>query len=73
MKVETKYICELCGSIYSDKSSCEACEQSHFANLKIISFKRCKPYEKWPQYITVQIEETGECAVYEARYSKAPD
>lgn len=55
------------------KNDCEECEQSHFANLKIISFKQCKPYAKWPQYITVQIGETGECAVYEARYSKVHD
>lgn len=73
MKVETKYVCEICGAVYSDKNDCEACEQGHLVNLKIVSFKQGKLYMKWPQYITVQIEETGERAVYEARYSRAPD
>lgn len=70
MKVETKYVCEICGAVYNDKSNCEACEQGHFANLKIIPYKQYNPYEKWPQYITVQIGETGECAIYEIRYSQ---
>ncbi len=73
MKVETKYVCEICGTEYSDKNDCEACEQSHVTNLKIIRCERYKPYEKWPQYITIQIGKTGECAIYEMRYSQVHD
>ena len=73
MKVETKYVCELCGTVYNDKSSCEACEQSHFANLKIIPCKQYNLYEKWPKYITVQNRDTGERATYEIRYSQIYD
>lgn len=68
MKVETKYVCEICGAVYSDKNDCEACEQGHFANLKIIPRKQYSLYERWPQYIDVRCEETGECATYEIRY-----
>ena len=73
MKVETKYICEICGAVYNDKNNCEACEQGHFANLKIVSIRQCNSYEKWPQYITVQCGDTGECATYEVRYSQVYD
>ena len=69
MKVETKYVCEICGAMYNNKNKCEACERGHFASLKIISCKQYNPSEIWPQYITVQSEETGECATYEIRYS----
>ena len=68
MKIETKYVCEICGAKYSDKSNCEACEQSHFANLKIIPRKQYDPHEKWPQFIEVWCEETGERAAYELKY-----
>ena len=34
MKVETKYVCEICGAMYNNKDKCEACERGHFANLK---------------------------------------
>lgn len=68
MKVETKYVCEICGATYSDKSDCEACEQGHFAKLKFIPRRQYDPYAKWPRYIDVQHEETGERAVYELRY-----
>lgn len=67
MRVEIKYVCEMCGTVYDDKSDCEACEQGHFANLKIIPHKQYNSYEKWPRYITVQCGETGECAKYERR------
>lgn len=73
MKVETKYVCELCGTVYSDKSSCEACERGHFANLKIISCKQCDTYKIWQQYITVQKGETDEYATYELKYSQVYD
>lgn len=68
MKVETKYVCEICGAIYSDKNNCEECEQSHFAKLKIVPRKQYNPYEKWPQLIEVRCEETGAYATYEIRY-----
>lgn len=67
MKVETKYVCELCGAVYNDKSNCEACERGHFTKLKVIPRKQYGVFEKWPQYIEVQCEETGECAIYEIR------
>ena len=73
MKVETNYVCEICGAVYNDKSNCEACERGHFANLKIIPCKQYNPYEKWPQYITIQRGETGEYATYEIRYSQVYD
>ena len=73
MKAETKYVCEICGAVYNDKSNCEACERGHFANLKIIPCKQYNPYEKWPQYITIQRGETGEYATYEIRYSQVYD
>lgn len=53
MKVETKYVCKICGAEYNNKSKCEACEQGHLAKLKFIY----DPREKWPQYIDVQREE----------------
>ena len=68
MKVETKYVCEICGGAYNIKARCEECEQSHVANLKIISCKQYDPYEIWPQYIKVQCKETGNRATYEIRY-----
>ena len=68
MKIETKYVCEICGAEYNDKSNCEACEQSHFTKLKIVLRKQYGPHEKWPKFINVCCEETGECATYELRY-----
>lgn len=73
MKVETKYVCEICGAVYSDKNDCEACERGHFANLKIVSFKQGEPYERWPRYITIQSGEADEYATYEIRYSQVLD
>lgn len=73
MKVETNYVCEICGAVYNDKSNCEACEQGHFTKLKVVSCKQYNLYKGWPQYITVQEGETGKCATYEIKYSQVYD
>lgn len=64
MKVETKYVCERCGTAYDDKSDCKACEQSHLAKLKIIYGTLYNSSTMLPQYITVWCEETNQYAIY---------
>lgn len=64
MKVETKYVCEICGAVYSDKNDCEACERGCLAKLKIIYGTSYNSSTMLPQYITVWCEETNQYAIY---------
>lgn len=66
MKVVNQYKCDLCGTVYTDKRKCEACEAGHHRPTKIVG-RQYYPIRVnvsgFPQKITVATK-YGEEAVY---------
>ena len=66
MKIINQYKCEVCGTTYTDKKKCEACESGHKKPTKITN-RRYRAIginaSGFPDKITVAIKD-GEEAVY---------
>lgn len=63
MKNLTLYVCEVCGTQYTDKSECERCEAGHVCNLKITG-ARYLPHIQDQTGMPVRIDVTAGGKVY---------
>ena len=68
MTIVNHYKCDVCGTVYHDKKTCEACENGHKKPIKIIDMTHLPISSTnstgFPDKLTVATE-TGEEAVYE--------
>lgn len=66
MKVVNQYKCDVCGTVYTDKRKCEACETGHKKPVKITS-RVFRPIginaTGFPEKLTMATKD-GEEAVY---------
>lgn len=60
MKETTLWKCEICGTEYRDKGTCQKCESNHKKKGKIVKMRH-QPYTNdrsgYPDKITVQFED----------------
>lgn len=63
MKEIKQYKCELCGTLYAEKSECEACEKQHVSpkRIKVAQFKPRKVCAKYPPRIVIEFEDGTVC------------
>lgn len=66
MKEISQYKCEICGTIYSERAKCEACEAGHKRPTKIVA-RKYRPitinHSGFPDKIEVETK-NGERAIY---------
>lgn len=66
MKVVNQYKCDVCGTVYTDKRKCEACEAGHKKPVKI-TYRKYQAIgvnaSGFPDKLTVATKD-GEKAVY---------
>lgn len=63
MKEVKHYVCEVCGTEYSDKQRCQKCEKNHKKIKKIISEKHqgfSMNLQGYPISITVEMDDGKE-------------
>lgn len=67
MKKIALYVCEVCGTKYSEEEKCVRCERTH-KDILTIAGKRYLPYTNdqsgMPIAITVKSEEDGKTYIY---------
>lgn len=62
MKEITQYKCEICGTLYAEKTECEKCEKQHKIPNSIVKadFRAAKSYPGYPPYIIVKFNDGSE-------------
>lgn len=64
MKELSLYVCEVCGTQYSDKSACARCENGHRKNLRIVSSRYLSISQDksgFPMTITIADKDGNTC------------